>query len=419
MDVTANTAMAPGTNTTPVTSSSSAMKAIPLDDGDGIWSPDIEQAFAEALQIYPPCGRRKIILSEEGKMYGRNELIARYIKLKTGKTRSRKQVSSHIQVLARKKQRELQTKLKENPAAAQQLAHTLSGLSSAEIVSSTISPSSRERSETESAHHGRMMTYSGTDSYAQHGASAAQQNAWQSRTYNGIARLRLALDYFHAFVDYPMGAGSHNFVELTGSYHFADPQMECIELSQIADKFPRLHEAYLQGPPEAFFLVKFWVDMTFDPNQTMHAMADTETPGHGINDRSFFGLTCRFESLECMVVEISMCAIQLGKPVVEKIHVEEPIHDQSRYVYAMNRSPLCEYMATFAQRLRALDDIDMMNKVLENFHVTQTVRNQSTGEVLFSFACVFEVAKPGLGCGHHVYKLVDTDDDMFMRRYTT
>uniref|UniRef100_A0A060TA66 ARAD1D16764p n=1 Tax=Blastobotrys adeninivorans TaxID=409370 RepID=A0A060TA66_BLAAD len=67
------------------------------DEAGSVWSKDVEEAFMEALRKIPRVGRRKITI--QGRPCGRNEIISDYIFKKTGKVRTRKQVSSHIQVL--------------------------------------------------------------------------------------------------------------------------------------------------------------------------------------------------------------------------------------------------------------------------------------------------------------------------------
>ncbi|KAG0205021.1 hypothetical protein BGX28_003227 [Mortierella sp. GBA30] len=67
------------------------------NDREEVWPADVEKVFYDALEVIPKLGRRKVLV--DGKPCGRNELIADYIYKRTNKIRTRKQVSSHIQVL--------------------------------------------------------------------------------------------------------------------------------------------------------------------------------------------------------------------------------------------------------------------------------------------------------------------------------
>ncbi|KAM9861357.1 transcriptional enhancer factor TEF-1 [Aulostomus maculatus] len=398
----------------------------PVDnDAEGVWSPDIEQSFQEALAIYPPCGRRKIILSDEGKMYGRNELIARYIKLRTGKTRTRKQVSSHIQVLARRKSREFHSKLKDQ-AVKDKALQSMASMSSAQIVSATAihnklglpgiprpafpgaglwqgmistgQPGSSQdiKPFTQQAYPIQPAASTAISSYEPTAAAAPTAPAWQGRSI-GTSKLRLV--EFSAFLEQQRDPDSYNkhlFVHIGQTNHsYSDALLESVDIRQIYDKFPEkkggLKELYGKGPQNSFFLIKFWADLN------CNIQDDTG---------SFYGVTSQYESSENMTITCSTKVCSFGKQVVEKVETEYARFENGRFVYRISRSPMCEYMINFIHKLKHLPEKYMMNSVLENFTILLVVTNRDTQETLLCMACVFEVSNSEHGAQHHIYRLV-------------
>ncbi|XP_029437989.1 transcriptional enhancer factor TEF-1 isoform X3 [Rhinatrema bivittatum] len=399
----------------------------PIDnDAEGVWSPDIEQSFQEALAIYPPCGRRKIILSDEGKMYGRNELIARYIKLRTGKTRTRKQVSSHIQVLARRKSRDFHSKLKDQTAKDKALQH-MAAMSSAQIVSATAIhnklglpgiprptfpaapgfwPGMIQTGQPGSSQDVKpfvQQTYpiqptitAPISGFEPASAPAPSVPAWQGRSI-GTTKLRLV--EFSAFLEQQRDSDSYNkhlFVHIGQANHsYSDPLIESVDIRQIYDKFPEkkggLKELFGKGPQNAFFLVKFWADLNCNIQDDAGA---------------FYGVTSQYESSENMTITCSTKVCSFGKQVVEKVETEYARFENGRFVYRINRSPMCEYMINFIHKLKHLPEKYMMNSVLENFTILLVVTNRDTQETLLCMACVFEVSNSEHGAQHHIYRLV-------------
>jgi len=77
-----------------------------------------------------------------------------------------------------------------------------------------------------------------------------------------------------------------------------------------------------------------------------------------------------------------------------------------RFVYKLDRSPMCEYMVNFIRKLKNLPEKYMMNSVLENFTILQVITNKETQETLLCIAYVFEVSTSEHGAQHHIYRLV-------------
>ncbi|XP_023180734.1 transcriptional enhancer factor TEF-5 isoform X1 [Xiphophorus maculatus] len=439
-------------------------------DAEGVWSPDIEQSFQEALAIYPPCGRRKIILSDEGKMYGRNELIARYIKLRTGKTRTRKQVSSHIQVLARKKVREYQAGIK---------------------VSSHLQVLARRKSrEIQSKLKAMNLDQASKDKALQNMAAlSSAQIVSPSMIKNHLPPLSPAPYQPTRFWPHPIPVQPGPSQEMVLDVNpgrtpgpictshvikpFVQPPYSALPVQQPIPAY----EPLAPPPPPTATAVPVWQDRTIassklrmleysafmevqrDPdNYSKHLFvhigqtnpsysdplleaveirqiydkfpekkgglkdlyekgpqnafflvkfwADLNSSGMLDGPGSFYGVSSQYSSMEDMTITVSTKVCSFGKQVVEKVETEHALLEGGKYVYRIHRSPMCEYMINFIHKLKHLPEKYMMNSVLENFTILQVVMNRETQETLLCIAFVFEVSNSEHGAQYHVYRLI-------------
>ncbi|XP_045399533.1 transcriptional enhancer factor TEF-5 isoform X1 [Lemur catta] len=345
------------------------------------------------------------------------------------------QVSSHLQVLARRKSREIQSKLKAmnlDQVSKDKALQSMASMSSAQIVSASVlqnkfsppSPlpqavfSTSSRFWSSPALLGQQPgpsqdikpfaqpaypiqpplppTLGSYEPLAPLPPAAASVPVWQDRT---IASSRLRLLEYSAFMEVqrdPDTYSKHLFVHIGQTNPaFSDPPLEAVDVRQIYDKFPEkkggLKELYEKGPPNAFFLVKFWADL----NSTIQ-----EGPG------AFYGVSSQYSSTDSMTISVSTKVCSFGKQVVEKVETEYARLENGRFVYRIHRSPMCEYMINFIHKLKHLPEKYMMNSVLENFTILQVVTSRDSQETLLVIAFVFEVSTSEHGAQHHVYKLV-------------
>ncbi|KAG5830647.1 hypothetical protein ANANG_G00312880 [Anguilla anguilla] len=358
-------------------------------------------------------------MEERASDLGRNELIARYIKLRTGKWRTRKQVSSHIQVLARRKARDIQVKLKDHVAKDKAL-QSMAAMSSAQIISASVFQNTLTLQELAQPAfpsatgfwHGAMQGLPGSEDikpFSQQSYSPAPITGYESAAgvsvpsgaswlARSIATSRFRMLEFSAFLEHQLDPESYNkhlFVHMGQSGpSFGDPCLEAVDVRQIYDKFPEkggLRELFEKGPADAFFLVKFWADL-----------------GGSLQDggSEFYGMSSLYESSESMTITSCTRVCSFSKQVVEKVETDCGRLENGRYVYQFQRSPLCEYMINFIHKLQHLPEKYMMNSVLENFTILQVVSNRDTLETLLCVAYVFEVSASKHGAQHHIYRLV-------------
>ncbi|CDK29399.1 unnamed protein product [Kuraishia capsulata CBS 1993] len=203
------------------------------EDAEQIWSQDVQDAFVEALGIIPKKGLNKIKVS--GRSCGRNELISDFIRTKTGKVRTRKQVSSHIQVIKNlNKDDEIIDLIKNGPSntrAARRFDDVFSSITFAKSLGNDLGNVQTAKMIQESP-----VKAAPKDDSVDSGVVA--EYLPQPESHPDLSHLDMLLLGFE--MSYQNGARSHVFSMLRQS-DFLDPPLRIKENANITKRFPDLY----------------------------------------------------------------------------------------------------------------------------------------------------------------------------------
>ena len=165
-----------------------------------------------------------------------------------------------------------------------------------------------------------------------YGASAVTNGFRSLLEGRSIATQKFRLVEFSAFMQNEKE--KHLFVHIGQTpTSYSDPMLESVDIRQIYDKFPEkkgLKELYDQGPQSAFFLVKFWADLS------------TSLPD---DSGAFYGVTSQYESNDNMTISCSTKVCSFGKQVVEKVEVIEIICLIAQTIGCLKPTPNWHYFA--------------------------------------------------------------------------
>ncbi|XP_003741222.1 transcriptional enhancer factor TEF-3-like [Galendromus occidentalis] len=386
-------------------------------------------------------------------MYGHNELIALHIFLSTGKTRTRKQVSSHIQVLARRERRRANNSRIETPGAstASSSPIPLEGAGPAPPMQAGARvppsvpadarvpppiPTGTEQvagvyvDEVAKASSAPQYQSSVDCSRPSQSAAAASRipSRWEVQSQDTEVPLTgdfftivpcpwsmeewksmrvenedLRLIRFSACAMYPPGLSREGdqqrgfTLAYAGDTHCPASPVGAVTIRGLSARFPRvrggLEHLFFDGPAEAFFFVRCWVDLD---------------SGALLDDRLVYLTNSDFDSASSRTV---VCATRLfarGQQVVENVAPMFPQFDarSGRYTYGL-QSMMGEYALSVVEVLKESHDFTAANTALRSHTMLQVVSDMGTGKTLLCIAYIFEVTPVPNACPHQIYRLVD------------